>query len=742
MFKIFHFYGIAIVSRHRILYLIIVGLLTSSILAASFTTVDSLDKTLTSISHTDKDTLLISDQKAITPFGSRLPINYKSTIEKIPEVKNISLEVVSPIVLKQKPFYLHGVNFTLFIDFHKFDMVSGRLPSENEVQHGIISKNNADKFNINIGDEVIVKSTLRDLILIIKITGIFNGGRIAINNALFINLSPAQLLTGLTIHEISFFRIKFDTNLIDKEVLAKKFSDLHNIKLEISGVHENVISTINIFDKNNELILQESFNRFFHSNGSITHLFEANLPIGEYLFKIFSNGREYERVSLFVHQKYSLKIQYIEDSYNLSLNINATYKPGLFGGILINSETLEEYYLTFNNTTNINLLVTKNLYSLVIFNDIESERFFLNITNDKIVTINLEFNQTLFKNDKNGEFTHSIKLNIENQNLGVKVQNFGILELIDEINNNILHIPLIGQQDIYIPEGIFSIRFLGVNWTETITNIEIYNETIIQLFFPLKFKEIQMIVDNLNEINLLVEFLHTVTNYTLIIDKINTGEQNIILNLPLGFIQVTFYVNSDSNTSLIQQNIIFINQNQLDLNFIIFPFENEHSDGDGNRNGISNKFYDVNVEVDRDFQTSTPIIIVRTVLIAQMISIILLLSINLVGIYIGFCNDNKKEIVILKQLGYSYSAIHFILMNRIYFLNAFFSVVGYFIGFQLINILNLTLNPQIFGNNIYAVLSFRTIVFTIIGQIIVSFISSNFAFLWEQARFQNKFDEF
>jgi hypothetical protein len=759
------FSRLKITKNQRIIYLLLVGLLSSAILAATLTSVFSVDDTISQISNTDENSVILFNPNYKSAFDSILPKSHRQIIELIDEVDRISEEIIYPILMNSFPSYIHGVNFTEFHQFLKFELLDGKVPEANEIQHAIISETNARRLNIVVGDIIQVHGTKIDAIFQIKITGIFKDLSSSLGDSLFANIPIVQLLAGLKPNEVSFFRVGYDSGQITRQELLDAFTAEHLLTIEYIGITQSSVIDFNIFTQTGELVYQGLINNFNNRNNQLVATSDISLPIGDYRVEVFLNGTLQEQREFFIYRPMKLEIFYQSPTTNLRelrIQIETTNQqvlPPRFGATIQNTETLDEAYIIFNQSETIQLLPS-GIYRLTIFNNQNPYTQTISMNVDRILNITLDFHSSLYNNYQNevlfdeGEIpdfdfedpvlpplVSKIDFRLININILQSTLPLGILNISRISDNSTVLLPSFPDDQLFIREDEYRFNLTTHKWDYS-SNATVVSENMsIQLISELVMKEITIDIENFAEIPLTMEIRHSVSGFNNITMDIPETANKIKVMTPLGRVELFIFRNSEvlqnnnETTNLVNLNsrLVLITDATSNIRLIIIPQTSSNGEqSNRGRDNYANKFYLRDVDVDQDYTQSLPIALVRVVLTAQVISVVILLSVSVIGVYLTLYNENKHDIKNLEQLGFRYRLIHYLLMKEVYFFTIFCSFIGYYLGFTLIKIINVFVNPQVFGYHIYPNLSLTSAVLTVLGQLMINSIASNFAYLWDE----------
>ncbi|MBY8999795.1 MAG: FtsX-like permease family protein [Candidatus Heimdallarchaeota archaeon] len=273
-----------VLPRKRMFIAFIGFLISSTIITGGGILLTSIVNSTTSYLGESEDVLVISNPAASTPYTSVLPLELAETIKSIYGVVDVSPEVMTAAVYKNKAVYFRGVDIKEFFEFTDVNYLEGTPLSENDTYDVSVGINYAERNNLEIGDLMTIFSTRSDAAIELRVKSIFVTHTL-LDDEIIAPLWIGQFFTFETFNYITHIRVKIDLEKIpDKEIIRELVASQYELTTIInipSGAIE-LNATIYIrtgkgSEINESIILND-------------YVISFTLPYGEYEIQAEING--------------------------------------------------------------------------------------------------------------------------------------------------------------------------------------------------------------------------------------------------------------------------------------------------------------------------------------------------------------------------------------------------------------------------------------------------------------------
>ena len=207
-----------ILPKKRIFIAFIGFLISSTIITGGGILMTSIVDSMTSYLGESDDVLVISSPEASTPYTSILPLELADTIQKIPGVLDVSPEVMTAAVYKDKAVYFRGVDVNKFWDFTDVTYVEGLPLTDNDTFDVSVGINYARRNNLDIGDYMTVISTRSDAAVELRVKSIFVTGTL-LDDEIIAPIWIGQFFSFDTFNYITHIRVRIDLDITSKEAI-------------------------------------------------------------------------------------------------------------------------------------------------------------------------------------------------------------------------------------------------------------------------------------------------------------------------------------------------------------------------------------------------------------------------------------------------------------------------------------------------------------------------------------------
>ncbi len=297
-----------IIPKKRMFIAFIGFLISSTIITGGGILLVSIVESTTSYLGESDDILVISNPAASTPYTSILPLELADTIKSIYGVIDVSPEVMTAAVHKNKAVYFRGVDITKFWQFTEVAYVEGLPLSENDTYDVSVGINYAERNNLEIGDLMTIFSTRSNAAIELRVKSIFVTSTL-LDDEIIAPLWIGQFFSFETFNYITHIRVKIDLDLIpSKEIIEELVNSKYGLTTIINtpGGSTELNATVYVrtgkgTSVKDEVIIND-------------YLATFNLPFGEYEVQAEIDGIFSEPVKFILDENTtkSIYVNYIE----------------------------------------------------------------------------------------------------------------------------------------------------------------------------------------------------------------------------------------------------------------------------------------------------------------------------------------------------------------------------------------------------------------------------------------------
>ena len=264
-----------ILPKKRILIAFIGFLISSTIITGGAILMDSIIDATSSYLGESDDVLVISNPQASTPYTSILPLELAETVRSIPGVLDVSPEVMTAAVYKDKAVYFRGVDIGKFWEFTDVSYIDGMPLDINDTYEISIGTKFASRNNLEVGDLFIVFSTRSNAAMEFKIKSIFVTNTL-LDDEIIAPLWIGQFFAFESVNYITHIRVRVDLNQVSKERVREIVTSEYQLTVNIATPNSitSLNATVYIRSGKGNLIKEEII--FNDNSVSVT------LPFGEY----------------------------------------------------------------------------------------------------------------------------------------------------------------------------------------------------------------------------------------------------------------------------------------------------------------------------------------------------------------------------------------------------------------------------------------------------------------------------
>lgn len=326
-----------ILPKKRIFIAFIGFLISSTIITGGAILMISIVDATTSYLGESDDVLVIFNPEASTPYTSVLPLELAETIKTIYGVIDVSPEVMTAAVYKDKAVYFRGVDVNKFWEFTDILGLEGYSLEENDTYEVSIGINFAERNNLDIGEYFTLYSTRTDSAIELKVKSIFITGTL-LDDEIIASLWIGQFFSFSNFNQITHIRVRIDTNLVTKEYIREKITSKHSITITLNTPDSLGILNATIYFRSSKGTIVKNL----VNNNSVS----LNLQFGEYEIQAEIENVVSEPVQIILERDLSIPIfvNYIEREVTFKVTTDED-EPIENVRIYIQSQSVEEQVL-------------------------------------------------------------------------------------------------------------------------------------------------------------------------------------------------------------------------------------------------------------------------------------------------------------------------------------------------------------------------------------------------------------
>ncbi len=268
-----------ILPKKRLFIAFIGFLISSTIITGGAILMDSIIDATSSYLGESENILVISNPKASTPYTSILPLELAETVRTIPGVMDVSPEVMTAAVYKDKAVYFRGVDIGKFWEFTDVSYIDGDPLDSNDTYEISVGTRFASRNNLEVGDLFIVFSTRSNAAMEFKIKSIFVTNTL-LDDEIIAPLWIGQFFAFESFNYITHIRVKVDLDQVSKEAVREIVTSEYELTINITTPNSitSLNATVYIRSGKGNLIKEEIIIN--------SYTMSAVLPFGEYEIQI------------------------------------------------------------------------------------------------------------------------------------------------------------------------------------------------------------------------------------------------------------------------------------------------------------------------------------------------------------------------------------------------------------------------------------------------------------------------
>ncbi|MEL0164705.1 MAG: ABC transporter permease, partial [Candidatus Heimdallarchaeota archaeon] len=230
---------------------------------------------------TDDNIMIFYDTQANTPFTSQVSSIYENGLQSITGIINISPEIFQSVMINDKPAFLRGANYNKISAIDGINILEGNKLDVDDPYGAIIGKRLAERLNIDISNQIEIRSIINDQVVNFNIVGVYNSNTIT-DDEVIINNNIARLLGSIDENHYNHYRIKYDPKVISSDQIQKLITQKYSFEPDIIIRNDTLVDelTVKISEKNGIILFDDQFE-------------DLNLPFdllrGEYDIQFYKN---------------------------------------------------------------------------------------------------------------------------------------------------------------------------------------------------------------------------------------------------------------------------------------------------------------------------------------------------------------------------------------------------------------------------------------------------------------------
>lgn len=209
-------YVYKIMSSSTIAYVLLLSLIASMITSFTTSTAYELYNSLTyTIMPTKKNMLVVYSGSALTPYTGLIPRSIEYNLSLIPGVKKIWAEVLVPVIVRNKPVILRGVEESILCSMinESSICINNTLTIPFPAWIGSTA---ASYIGVREGDEIVVMPLFTDIPVKLRVNKIV-AMELPYNGEIIVPLGLAQKLRGINRGLVSLIRVEYDPDKVDPD---------------------------------------------------------------------------------------------------------------------------------------------------------------------------------------------------------------------------------------------------------------------------------------------------------------------------------------------------------------------------------------------------------------------------------------------------------------------------------------------------------------------------------------------
>ncbi len=245
-----------VLPKKRILLAFIGFLISSTIISGAGILMSSIVNSTASYLGESESILVISNPEASTPYTSIIPLELTDTINSIDGVLEVSPEVMTAAVYKDKAVYFRGVDASSFWYFTELTYQEGQLLTVNDTFEVSVGINFAQRNNLEVGDYITLFSTRSEAAIELKIKSIFSSNTL-LDDEIIASLWIGQFFAFEDFNYITHIRVEIDLDVIaDKEMLREVVLSEYELTARITtpGDLQELNASVYVYNKRGDLV--------------------------------------------------------------------------------------------------------------------------------------------------------------------------------------------------------------------------------------------------------------------------------------------------------------------------------------------------------------------------------------------------------------------------------------------------------------------------------------------------------
>jgi ABC-type lipoprotein release transport system permease subunit len=246
-----------------------------------------------------------------TPFSGVIAVQASDDLSSLAGVVAVSPEVIVPCVLAEESVFVRGVIPQETAKLNPIDILEGKSLSLNATDSALIGEGLAQRFQLKIGDSILVFGVLSKRYVELHVEGVFFSDS-SLNDEVVVPLYVGQWLRGISYGEVTFFRVKIDpaqtsVNQLYQQISANKngpsasaspspapTSQIQHQLQELLPISQSYLNVSNIGVEGSATFMQSYLGRYGVSKDTLLVLSVSVL--------VFASGTAACAIGLFVKQ--------------------------------------------------------------------------------------------------------------------------------------------------------------------------------------------------------------------------------------------------------------------------------------------------------------------------------------------------------------------------------------------------------------------------------------------------------
>lgn len=216
--------GFQYLSRRRFLILVLALTMASTLFSVTAFSFLGFYNAFNSYLGEEEDVVAIYNRRSSTPFTSLIPVSLAFQITSLEGVLAVSPEVIVPIMVEDTSAFLRGIMPENFTRLTLLAMLQGDRLELTDLKSAIVGTRLAERLGVNVGDQVLVFSVLKEHYLELEVEGVFKS-ETPMDDEILAPIYAGQWLRGVDYGYATIIRVRIDRSRLNAESLWKALAE-------------------------------------------------------------------------------------------------------------------------------------------------------------------------------------------------------------------------------------------------------------------------------------------------------------------------------------------------------------------------------------------------------------------------------------------------------------------------------------------------------------------------------------